>query len=561
MTWSNCEDWVCRAVFLGVLALGPGFAGAQERPGDVPPHEEYSGPKPAAPSFRPTMGPVGVDFFLGLPLSVQVNTDANGMNILTDAANEPSIVVDPTNPSRLAIGWREFATITSSFREAGVAYSRDAGRTWTNLGVLDAGTFRTDPVLAADNAGSFYYHSLYGTQLVNCHVFKSVDGGRTWSAPVGAGGGDKNWLNVDQSGVTGDNGHVYTVWRRDFSCCGVNIFNRSINGGELFQPPVPIPQNPALGTIAVGPEGEVYVAGVIIGQYSNFRVAKSVNARDPLVAPTFATVSVSLGGSLGFFAGGPNPGGLLGQVWAVTDHTDGPTRGNLYVACSVDPPGSDPMDFHIVRSVDGGQTFGAPVRINNDLPDPNSWQWFGTLSIAPNGRLDAVWCDTRESHVTNISRVYYSFSTNAGQNWAPGVAITPAFDSWVGWPQQNKIGDYYHMVSDNVGASLAYAATFAGGQDIYFVRIGDYDCNGNGVGDAEDVGQGASADVNGNGIPDECECIGDLDGDFAVGQGDLGVLLGCYGVPGNDCGDLTADGETDQSDLGILLAQFGVVCD
>jgi hypothetical protein len=41
----------------------------------------------------------------------------------------------------------------------------------------------------------------------------------------------------------------------------------------------------------------------------------------------------------------------------------------------------------------------------------------------------------------------------------------------VGFPNQQKIGDYYDMTSDNDGADLAYAATFNGGQDIYYMRI------------------------------------------------------------------------------------------
>jgi hypothetical protein len=83
--------------------------------------------------------------------------------------------------------------------------------------------------------------------------------------------------------------------------------------------------------------------------------------------------------------------------------------------------------------------------------------------------------------------------------------VSPAFDSHIGWPNQNKIGDYYDMISDNVGAHLAWAATFNGEQDVYYTRIGDHDCNSNGFGDSIDVALGTSPDVNENGIPDECE--------------------------------------------------------
>ena len=40
----------------------------------------------------------------GVFTSYQANVDASGNNILGDAANEPSIAVDPTDPSKMTIG-------------------------------------------------------------------------------------------------------------------------------------------------------------------------------------------------------------------------------------------------------------------------------------------------------------------------------------------------------------------------------------------------------------------------------------------------------------------------
>ncbi len=60
-------------------------------------------------------------------------------------------------------------------------------------------------------------------------------------------------------------------------------------------------------------------------------------------------------------------------------------------------------------------------------------------------------------------------------------------------------------------------------------------------------------------------CLADLDGDGSVGQGDLGLLLSCYGTiqggsPCDDLFDLNCDGSVNQSDLGILLAAWGKAC-
>ena len=47
----------------------------------------------------------------GVFTSYQANVDANGNNILGDAANEPSISVDPTDGNKMMIGWRQFNSI------------------------------------------------------------------------------------------------------------------------------------------------------------------------------------------------------------------------------------------------------------------------------------------------------------------------------------------------------------------------------------------------------------------------------------------------------------------
>src|SRR3954469_19319130 len=57
--------------------------------------------------------------------SYQVNVDGNGNNITQDAANEPSIAVDPTNRNKMSVGWRQFDSVASNFRQAGYGYTTD----------------------------------------------------------------------------------------------------------------------------------------------------------------------------------------------------------------------------------------------------------------------------------------------------------------------------------------------------------------------------------------------------------------------------------------------------
>ena len=103
----------------------------------------------------------------GVFTSYQANVDGSGNNILGDAANEPSISVDPTDGNKMVIAWRQFNSINSDFRQGGWGYTTDAGVHWTFPGVLENNVFRSDPVTLANEAGRFFYLSLESTQHSN----------------------------------------------------------------------------------------------------------------------------------------------------------------------------------------------------------------------------------------------------------------------------------------------------------------------------------------------------------------------------------------------------------
>jgi hypothetical protein len=411
----------------------------------------------------------GRHFGSGTFLAVQVNVDGSGQNLVGDAANEPSIAVDPTDPDRIVIGWRQFDTIASDFRQAGWGYTTDGGQTWTFPGVIDPGVFRSDPVLDSDSQGDIYYNSLtvVGPDYV-CDVFRSSDGGAAWDAGTPAHGGDKQWMAIDKTGGPGD-GHVYAYWNGFFSSCSPGFFTRSTDG-SVYEDCITIPGDPYWGTLAVAPAGELFVVGA---SDVDFVVARSSNARFAAQPVTWdLSTTVSLGGFIDY-GDGPNPGGLLGQAWIAVDPAPaapgGAASSRVYVLCSVNPPGSDPLDVKFARSTDGGLTWSAPVRVNDD-PGTGAWQWFGTMSVSPSGRIDAIWLDTRDDPGGFDSSLYCSFSTDAGMTWSTNERLSDAFDPHVGWPQQQKMGDYFHMVSDDAGFRLAWAATFNGEQDVYFGR-------------------------------------------------------------------------------------------
>jgi cell division septation protein DedD len=412
----------------------------------------------------------------GLFTSFQVNVDANG-NILGDAANEPSITVDPTNHNRMTIGWRQFNSVTSNFRQGGWGFTTDAGTTWTFPGVLENNVFRSDPVLGSDNTGKFFYLSLRETFYDD--MWGSLTGGQAWTRLSfgDVSGGDKQWYTIDRTNGSG-HGFQYQAWSTSGNNWGGRQFSRSTDGGVTWMSPIFIPNSPVWGTLDVDTNGNLFIGGAA-NFASPFYCIRSSNAQNPAVTPTFDQVTtVNLGGSLDF-SDTINPEGLAGQLFLTVDRSGGPTNNNIYMVASVQPTGFfTGTDVMFARSTDGGLTFSAPHRINDDPINHNKWHWLGTLSVAPNGRIDSVWFDTRNAANNTDTQLFYSFSTDGGVTWAPNVAVSNSFTPFEGYPQQNKIGDYITIVSDNTGGDVAYPATFNFNpntgqheEDVYYVRV------------------------------------------------------------------------------------------
>ncbi len=402
----------------------------------------------------------------------QVNLDENGNDIIGDAGNEPSIAVDPTNPNRMAIGWRQFDDISSNFRQAGYGYTLDGGETWTFPGVINPGVFRSDPVLDFDNEGKFYYNSLTVDNNDNmwCDVYRTEEGGVEWGEPVYAQGGDKQWMRIDRTEGGIGEGNIYAIWNQSYSICDPGFFTRSTDGGDTYEECTDFTGSPYWGTLAVDGDGNLYSVGASWNY--DIMITKSTTAQIPGGTITWGSpVAVDLDGYLTGWTN-VNPAGLLGQAWVDVDKSGGPGDGNVYVLAAVSRNSvNDDGDIMFARSTDGGNTWDAPVRINDD-PGTNNIQWFGTMSVAPNGRIDVVWLDTRDDNPgTYWSSLYYSYSLDQGETWSANEKLSEAFDPHVGWPNQNKMGDYFDMVSDNNSAHLAWANTLNGGQDVYYGRI------------------------------------------------------------------------------------------
>ncbi|MEW6153346.1 MAG: hypothetical protein AB1673_05045 [Actinomycetota bacterium] len=75
-------------------------------------------------------------------------------------------------------------------------------------------------------------------------------------------------------------------------------------------------------------------------------------------------------------------------------------------------------------SYDGGATWTEARNLTDDDPSIYAGQYFPNINIAPNGRIDVVWWDTRETPGMRSNDVFYTYSTDDGRTWSANQRVT-----------------------------------------------------------------------------------------------------------------------------------------
>jgi hypothetical protein len=378
------------------------------------------------PNMVPT-APINPTFVLSSPLdggtimppAVRVNQDTAGA-----PQNETAIAVDPNNPNRVVAGANDYVSRTwpcmidntpcSALGDAysGTYFSNDGGHTWGNvgtspqhLGTIIPGVTRLaggmydaggDPSLAFDSQGNVYFAGLGfdrtappNTVAVNKGTFDG-SGQLTWGPPTFINPttapstlNDKEWIAADWHVSSPYRDRVYVSWTR-------YIFNARY--GFYVQSPI---------FFAYSTDG---------GQ-------------------TFSTPQ-NISGNVLYDQGSRPIVAYDGTVYVIFE---GATR-----LATLD-------NTYIVKSTDGGETFGKPVKIA-EVQDVTSLadtvfrnDSFPAGDAAPNGDLYVAWtsllqdsngslCRTRTNNGCHAVTVY-SKSLDGGANWSTPVPVFPALDA------------------------------------------------------------------------------------------------------------------------------------
>ena len=385
--------------------------------------------------------------------------------------------------------------------------------TWTDMGALvppaltggDKRDAFGDPVARSTRASTFYQASLGNFRsasgnLSEIIVFRSTNGGITFpvctraaSGPVATTFLDKEWMAV-KPGSAPSTDILHVVYTR-FVGSVTNIeYVRSINGGATWSAPFVMQTVSGssflqFGMVAIRPgTSTVYCAWEQFASGTGIRtmrIKQSIN-NGATWGPTVNIGTIARSGD-GFaldFLQGIFRSGMEFSGLAVN-----PVNGHVYVCyhqgefTTPDPFGSGGLyrysGIYFSRSINGGATWSAPIRVNNDAVASPFDQYQPGMAVTSSGKIGIQFYDRRSSGLNfNIQR-FYASSINDGATWtnSPRTGLFPP----IGADQDvfvNPVymGDYDDPAADSSNTNItniigAFQATPGGNQDVFAEKL------------------------------------------------------------------------------------------
>jgi len=149
-------------------------------------------------------------------------------------------------------------------------------------------------------------------------------------------------------------------------------------------------------------------------------------------------------------------------------------KGQLYMIYGRNPKPelSGYGEIYTQVSTDGGKSWSEPKVMTDDNPADLRGQFNPTISVAPNGRVDAAWWDTRDDPGIRSNDVYYSYSLDDGRTWSANKRISDqSVDRRVGvWGNNYDISSPPAVTSTNAYAIFGWDDT-RNSKDAYNIGI------------------------------------------------------------------------------------------
>jgi hypothetical protein len=347
--------------------------------------------------------------------SAQYQNVLVGSTINAYEPQEPSIVMNPLNTDHILIG-----SNTDNYY-----YSIDGGLTWQHSVLSSSFGVIGDPCVLVDSDNNFYYvHLVPDLSRVVCQKVTSLGGSwsnGTYTGVNGTKDDDKEWGVIDRT-----NNNIYIAWAQFDEHGSISAqdsseiqLSRSTDGGMDWSVPVRISKRNgnAMGgnysahapMPSVGFNNEVYVAWM---GPEGLMFDRSTDQGQSWLADDINVTGYHINWLTFNVPGVPiSPGFPIINC----DLSAGSYNGNIYICWTDQRSGYNDTDVWLVRSDDGGITWSAPIRVNDDPPGRH--QFFAWMTIdQANGDLYFVFYDRRD-YTDSQTDVYLAVSKDGGDSF------------------------------------------------------------------------------------------------------------------------------------------------
>ena len=362
----------------------------------------------------------------GQSVTLTVGTNINVTRATGDNAEE-TIAINPRNPLNL------FADDTWSVVGR---YSLDGGMTWSNSNVSALGTSDGDVSSAFDDYGNLFLVQFSSVSALNVVVGLSTNGGASFSLlyETSTRKNDQPTIVTGPSSTPGQ-GSVwisYTDKSNNLAVQGAVVTGLGSVGAFSAAQNPPGSKNGDFGDICVGPAGQV----IVVYQDNTTTegpdtIRENVNTSG--LGGTFGAQSSATATQVGGFASIPaQPLRLIdaeaGLAW---DRSGGPFQGRVYLMYTDRPnTNSSDTDIYLRHSDDGGTTWSAPVRVNDDPVGNGKSQFLPRISLdQTTGDIAVSFYDCRDSASNTTAEFWAAVSTNGGMSFLPNVKVSTGVSS------------------------------------------------------------------------------------------------------------------------------------
>jgi hypothetical protein len=363
-----------------------------------------------------------------IPVTGETDVTQSENSVFIDP-NDESVVLNSNNSSNWILGFAEEAY------GADALYSKDWGISWQGSTRGVNGTNMGDPSTAIGRNGWWYVGRINGDYGQS--VSYSKDQGKTWTK-VKTGNGpttvfgllDKNHLWIDNTPGSPYEGYLYDAWTNFITgTADTNQIQivRSADQGLTWSSPFTISTAVSAGklnhgvNIQTGPNGEVYVAWSIYDTWPSDETAigfaKSIDGGGIYTPSTRILTNLK-----GIRASMTSKNMRVHAFPSMAvDNSTGPNRGTIYLVFpNIGYPGVNTgadIDVYFVKSTDGGDTWSAPVRVNQDPPGLGKQHFFPWITCDPvTGGLCVIYYDDRNLPSDQLA-TFVSWSYDGGQSW------------------------------------------------------------------------------------------------------------------------------------------------